>query len=249
MLGDVAADANVRVCSLERRVLVRVESLTPSQALRIIGDRLLPARSITESALANSGSVTIRRLSLTPGSTISSRPSLVFHFGTSSRTSLINPSPDESPPFVRSANHCSSQTFHHLLHAPGSRALASLGTLTDQNMEQVGVMADAFDLIIGSAANHVAEISQQLQQDCDRVSFGVRIYGGHHVACEARGRLPHPLRPKRLMRPKGRRDAGLIIVRFVGLDARSTRRLSSPPLLMKLSCRLCPACPVCIRQI
>src|SRR5262249_41542653 len=83
--------------------LVMVVSLSPSHARRMSAERVLPCRSATASALANSGSTTMSRLSLTPASTTSSRPPLLFHSLRSSRTSLIRPSPDDSPPFTRSS--------------------------------------------------------------------------------------------------------------------------------------------------
>ena len=86
--------------------LLRVESVWLSQAFLIVGERVLPGRSITANAFANSASVTISRLSATPGSTISKRFFFEFHFWISSRTSLMRPSPDDRPPFIRSSIQC-----------------------------------------------------------------------------------------------------------------------------------------------
>src|SRR5262249_38980245 len=72
--------------------LVMVETLRPAHAVRIHTGTVFPGRSAATSALANSGSVTIRRLSEMPGSTISHAPSFPFHFLNSSRTSLMSPS-------------------------------------------------------------------------------------------------------------------------------------------------------------
>ena len=44
--------------------------MPPSQALRISGDKLLPCRSLCMNTLASSGSITSKRLSETPGSTV-----------------------------------------------------------------------------------------------------------------------------------------------------------------------------------
>src|SRR5262249_53764740 len=88
--------------------LVMVERMPPSHAFLIRDDKVLPCRSTTASTPANSGSVTIKRLSETPGSIVSQAPSFAFHFLFSSRTSLMRPSPEERPPFVRSLYHRSS---------------------------------------------------------------------------------------------------------------------------------------------
>ena len=98
--------------------LVMVDSLSPSQARRMCDDNVLPARSITASALANSASTIINRLLAMPGSMISSRPSFLFHSRRSSRTALMSPSPEESPPFSLSSLHPWSATFMIALTRP-----------------------------------------------------------------------------------------------------------------------------------
>src|SRR5262245_65745775 len=92
-------------------LLVRVERMPPSHAFRMSDDNVLPWRSTTASTPANSGSETIKRLSDTPGSIVSHEPSFAFHFLNSSRTSLMKPSPEERPPFVRSLYQRSSASL------------------------------------------------------------------------------------------------------------------------------------------
>src|SRR5262245_66657352 len=90
---------------------VIVDGLLPSHALRMTLDGVFPCRPAATSAPASSGSVTIKRLSETPGSIVSQVLSLPFHFLSSSRTSLMSPSPEDRPPFVRSPYQRSSATF------------------------------------------------------------------------------------------------------------------------------------------
>ena len=51
--------------------------------------------------------------------------------------------------------------------------------------EQIGVVAIALDLVIGTVADDIPECCEQLNEDADRISFGMGIESIYNVPGEA----------------------------------------------------------------
>ena len=69
--------------------------------------------------------------------------------------------------------------------APPGGALAGLGRVAYRGGEQVGMVPVGLDLIVRSAADHVADGDDELDEDRDRVGLALWLDGPDHLADDA----------------------------------------------------------------
>ena len=93
---------------------------------------------------------------------------------------------------------------HHVEHAIERRSFSGHGRVADDRGEQVRIVPRALDLDVKVSACCASDRDKQLNQDRDRIAFGVRLNGSDDLADKAVIRRLAKDRPIR-----GRRFLGL----------------------------------------
>jgi|SRR5215831_1682980 len=82
-----------------------------------------------------------------------------------------------SPPFIRCPYNRPSAT--------ACGALAAFGALPDKDGIDVRAVIVSFNSIVRRYPDDVADVSQDMEQDGDRIGLGVRLNGPHRIACQS----------------------------------------------------------------